>query len=62
MVTGMLVWGPGRCGCGECVYWWYTWFRCASVGDVLEVSVVRDVCGVCGMCMCLARVCGRCWE
>ena len=18
----------GRCGCGECVYGWYTWFRC----------------------------------
>ena len=17
-----------RCGCGECVYEWYTWFRC----------------------------------
>ena len=20
--------GLGRCGCGECVYGWYTWFRC----------------------------------
>ena len=20
--------GPGRYGCGECVYGWYTWFRC----------------------------------
>ena len=27
-VTAMLVWGPGRCGCGGCVYEWYTWFRC----------------------------------
>ena len=18
----------GRCGCGECVYGWYMWFRC----------------------------------
>ena len=27
-VTAMLVWGPGRYGCGECVYEWYTWFRC----------------------------------
>ena len=27
-VTAMLVYGPGRCGCGECVYGWYTWFRC----------------------------------
>ena len=26
-VTAMLVWGPG-CGCGGCVYGWYTWFRC----------------------------------
>ena len=25
-VTAMMVWG--RCGCGECVYGWYTWFRC----------------------------------
>ena len=22
----MLVCGQGRCGCGECVYEWYTWF------------------------------------
>ena len=30
MVTAVLVWGLGevRCGCGECVYEWYTWFRC----------------------------------
>ena len=36
-----------RCGCGECVYEWYTWFRClASTGDVLEISVVRGVDGV----------------
>ena len=27
-VTAMLVWARGRCGCGECVYGWYTWFRC----------------------------------
>ena len=40
------------CGCGECVYEWYTWFRCfVSTGDVL----VRGVGGVCDMCMCLAR-------
>ena len=25
-VTAMLVCGQGRCGCGECVYEWYTWF------------------------------------
>ena len=37
---------------GECVYEWYTWFRClSSTGDVL----VRGVGGVCDMCMCLAR-------
>ena len=45
----------GRCGCGECVYEWYTWFRCLSnTGDVLEMSVVRGVGGVCDMCMCLS--------
>ena len=39
-----------RCGCGECVYEWYTWFRClSSTGDVRGVGVV------CDMCMCLAR-------
>ena len=27
-VTAMLVWGPGRCGCGECIYGCYTWFMC----------------------------------
>ena len=27
-VTAMLVWVRGRCDCGECVYEWYTWFRC----------------------------------
>ena len=27
-VTAVLLWGPVRCGCGECVYEWYTWFRC----------------------------------
>ena len=27
-VTAMLVWGPGMYGSGECVYGWYTWFRC----------------------------------
>ena len=44
----MLVW----CGCGECVYEWYTWFRClSSTGDVL----VRSVGGVCDMCMCFDR-------
>ena len=52
----MLVWGPGKCGCGECVYEWYT---CPGVlsgtGDVLEISIVRGVGGVCDMCMCLAR-------
>ena len=47
----------GRCGCGDCVYGWYTWFRClASAGDVLEISMVRGVGGVCGS----GRV-GRCW-
>ena len=52
----MLVWGPGKCGCGECVYGWYTWFRCfVYCRDVLEMSVVRGVGGVCDMCMCLAR-------
>ena len=41
-----------RCGCSECVYEWYTWFRyLSSTGDVL----VRGVGGVCDMCMCLAR-------
>ena len=35
-----------RCGCGECVYEWYMWFR-SSTGDVL----VRGVGGVCGMCL-----------
>ena len=20
--------GPGKCGYGECLYVWYTWFRC----------------------------------
>ena len=29
-VTAVLVWGYGRCGCGECVYGWYTWFRCVG--------------------------------
>ena len=52
-VTAMLVRGPGRCGSGECVYGWYTWFRC--FGDMLEMSVVIGVGGVCDMCMCLAR-------
>ena len=28
MVTEMLVWCPGRCVCGECIYGWYTWFMC----------------------------------
>ena len=27
-LTAVLVWGPVRCGCGECVYEWNTWFRC----------------------------------
>ena len=27
-VTEMLVCVRGRCGCGECVYGWYTWTRC----------------------------------
>ena len=45
-----------RCGYGECIYGWYTWFVClASACDVLEMSVVRGVGGVCDMCMCLAR-------
>ena len=44
------------CGCGECVYGWYTWFRClGSACDVLEISVVRGVSGVYNMCMCLGR-------
>ena len=48
--------GLGRCGYGEFVYGWYTWFRClASAGDVLEISVVRGVGGVYNMCKCLAR-------
>ena len=55
----MLVWGPGRCGCGECVYGWY--MSCgscvlSSAGDVLEMSVVRGVGGVCGMCLARGRV------
>ena len=37
----MLVWGPGRCGCGVL----------SSTCDVLEMSVVRGVGGVCDMCM-----------
>ena len=42
-----------RCGCGECVYEWYTLVSgvLSSTGDVL----VRGVGGVCDMCMCLAR-------
>ena len=42
-----------RCGCGECVYEWYTRGSgvLSSTGDVL----VRGVGGVCDMCMCLAR-------
>ena len=31
----MLVWGPGEeCGCGECVYEWYTWVQvlCPNTG------------------------------
>ena len=48
----MLVWGPGRCGCGECVYQWYTWFKgLSSAGDVLVMSVVRGVSGVWDMCL-----------
>ena len=27
-VMAMLMWGQERCGCGECVYGWYMWFRC----------------------------------
>ena len=27
-VTAVLVRVRVRCGCGECVYEWYTWFRC----------------------------------
>ena len=46
----------GRCGYGECVYRWYTWFSClSSTGDVLKMSVVRGVGGVCDMCMCFTR-------
>ena len=29
-----------RCGCSECVYEWYTWFRCAR-GGVGERGGVR---------------------
>ena len=37
-----------RCGCGECVYEWYTCSGVlSSTGDVL----VRGVGGVCGMCL-----------
>ena len=32
----MLVWGQGRCGCGECIYGWYTcvcvWLGAGGVG------------------------------
>ena len=27
-VTAVLVWDRGMCGCGQCVYRWYTCFRC----------------------------------
>ena len=38
----------GMCGNGECIYEWYTWFRCfSSTGHVLGMSVVRAVGGVC---------------
>ena len=52
----MLVWGPGRCGCGECCICG-TRGSCvlSSTCDVLEMSLVRGVGGVCDMCMCLAR-------
>ena len=54
----MLMWGPGGCGCGECVLGGTRDSGVlSSVGDVLEMSVVRGVGGVCDMCMCLAR-CG----
>ena len=26
-VTAKLMWVRVRCGCGECMYEWYTWFR-----------------------------------
>ena len=41
MVTTMLVWGLGVCGCGDYGELLY---------DVLEMSVVRGVRGVCGVC------------
>ena len=47
----MLVWGLGRCGCGECVYVHLVQVFCL----VLDMSVVRGVGGVCDICMCLAR-------
>ena len=34
-VMTMLVWVRGRCGCGECVYRWYT---CVWFGSGCEVS------------------------
>ena len=59
MVTAMLVWWPGRCGCGEwgCEYMGDTRGSgfVSTADNVLGMSGVRDVGGVCEMCMCLAR-------
>ena len=27
-VKAVMVWVRERCGGGECIYGWYTWFRC----------------------------------
>ena len=46
----------GICGCRECVYGWYTWFKwLSSACDWLEMSVVRGVDRVCDICMCFTR-------
>ena len=41
----------GRCGCGECVYGWHTWFSLlSSAGDVLEMRGSRRLGGVMSAC------------
>ena len=56
----MMVWGTGRCGCGEYrVCGWYTWSGIVySAADVLVMSGLRrrrGVGGVCEMCIGLVR-------
>ena len=58
-MTGMLVWGWMKFGCGECrARGWYTWFRyCVqrSWRAMDECGAwMRGVGGVCEICMCLA--------